>query len=228
MQLREQPSAGRQPPWSLRPSRNEEKKALMSITFDVSGCLSDRLGTVGLTEAALLGKARSLRPALDRLAELRKAGEGDPEFLLLPDRRADLEPARDLAAALAERCDDVLILGTGGSSLGGQTLYALADLPLGPTHPRLHFVDNVDPFGFERLLDRLDMERTGVVAVSKSGTTAETLCQFAVILEAMLEAVDESRLAGQVAIITEPKESPLAALARPGPAVVEAIVPSIM
>ena len=126
----------------------------------------------------------------------------------MPDRRADLEPARDLAAALAERCDDVLILGTGGSSLGGQTLYALADLPLGPRHPRLHFVDNVDPFGFERLLDRLDMERTGVVAISKSGSTAETLCQLAVILEALIEAVDESRLAGQAAIITEPKESP--------------------
>src|SRR5699024_7856005 len=206
------------PPWSLRPSRNEEKKALMSITFDVSGCLAGRLGgsgsaEAGLAEAALLEKTRSLRPALDRLAELRRAGEGDPEFLLLPDRRADLEPARDLAAALAERCDDVLILGTGGSSLGGQTLYALADMPLGPAHPRLHFVDNVDPFGFERLLDRLDMERTGVVAVSKSGSTAETLCQFAVILEALLEAVDESRLAGQVAIITEPGESPLAALA---------------
>ena len=185
----------------------------MSISFDLSGCLSERLGTAGLSEARLLERTNSLRPALDRLAELRKAGEGDPEFLLLPDRRADLEPARDVAAALAEDCDDVLILGTGGSSLGGQTLYALADPPLGPAHPRLHFVDNVDPFGFERLLDRLDMERTGVVAVSKSGSTAETLCQFAVILEALLEAVDESRLAGQVAVITEPKESPLASLA---------------
>lgn len=185
----------------------------MSITFDLSGCLSERLGAAGLPESTVLEKAASLRPALDRLAEVRKAGQGDPEFLLLPERRADLEPARDLAAALSERCDDVLILGTGGSSLGGQTLYALADAPLAPAHPRLHFVDNVDPFGFERLLDRLDMERTGVVAISKSGSTAETLCQFAVILEAMLQAVDESRLAGQAAIITEPKESPLAALA---------------
>lgn len=185
----------------------------MSITFDLSGCLSERLGRGALEEALLREKTSSLRPALERLAALRMAGEGHPEFLLLPDRRADLEPARDLAAALAERCDDVLILGTGGSSLGGQTLYALADLPLGPRHPRLHFVDNVDPFGFERLLDRLDMERTGVVAISKSGSTAETLCQLAVILEALIEAVDESRLAGQVAVITEPKESPLSNLA---------------
>jgi len=185
----------------------------MSITFDLSGCLSKRLGAAGLGEGALREKAGTLRPALERFASLRQAGAGDPEFLLLPDRRADLEPARDLAAALAERCDDVLILGTGGSSLGGQTLYALADQPLGPAHPRLHFVDNVDPFGFERLLDRLDLERTGVVAISKSGSTAETLCQFAVILEAMIEAVDESRLAGQAAVITEPKESPLSALA---------------
>src|SRR5690606_41393619 len=75
------------------------------------------------------------------------------------------------------------------------------------------FVDNVDPFGFERLLDRRDRERTGVVAISKSGSTAETLCQLAVILEALIEAVDESRLAGQVAVITEPKESPLSNLA---------------
>lgn len=185
----------------------------MSFTFDLSGCLNTRLDQDALPEEALAKRAADLRPALDRLAALRQEGEGHPEFLLLPDRRADLEPARDLAAALGERCDDVLILGTGGSSLGGQTLYALADEPIGPPHPRLHFVDNVDPFGFERLLDRLDLARTGVVAVSKSGGTAETLCQFAVILEAMIEAVDESRLAGQVAVITEPKDSPLAAMA---------------
>ncbi|WP_366556357.1 glucose-6-phosphate isomerase [Aquibaculum sediminis] len=185
----------------------------MSLAFDLSGCLSARLGQGALEESQVLEKAQSLRPALDRLAAQRSAGEGDPEFLLLPDRRADLEPARDLAFALSETCDDVLILGTGGSSLGGQTLYALADAPLGPAHPRLHFLDNVDPFGFERLLDRLDLERTGVVAVSKSGGTAETLCQFAVIVEAMIEALDESRLASRVAVITEPKDSPLAALA---------------
>lgn len=185
----------------------------MGFTLDLAGCLEGRLGAGALPEAALRRKAETLRPALDRLAALRAAGEGHPEFLLLPDRRADLEPARDLAAALGERCDDVLILGTGGSSLGGQTLYALADAPLGPPHPRLHFLDNVDPFGFERLLDRLDLARTGVVAVSKSGGTAETLCQFTVILEAMLEALDESRLAGQAAVLTEPKDSPLTALA---------------
>lgn len=49
--------------------------------------------------------------------------------------------------------EDVLILGTGGSSLGGQTLLSLRN----PQHksPRFHFLDNIDPNTFHNLFSAL-------------------------------------------------------------------------
>lgn len=72
-----------------------------------------------------------------------------------------------------QKFKDVIILGTGGSSLGGQTLYDLCDTP----KVTLHFLDNIDPNTFSRLFAKLDLKSTGVIAISKSGGTAETLMQ---------------------------------------------------
>ena len=62
----------------------------------------------------------------------------------------DLAGIRDAADKLAEGASDIVMLGTGGSSLGGQTLAQLAgyQVPgIGALRegPRLHFIDNLDP-----------------------------------------------------------------------------------
>src|SRR5438128_1904884 len=50
-----------------------------------------------------------------------------------------------------ENFDHILILGTGGSSLGGKTLYTLASQKT----PQLHFIDNIDPHTFKRLFETI-------------------------------------------------------------------------
>jgi len=83
-----------------------------------------------------------------------------------------------------------VLLGTGGSSLGGQTLAQLAwhGVPgvgaLRPA-PRLHFLDNIDPESYAELLKRLPHATTRFVAISKSGGTAETLMQTIAALSAL-------------------------------------------
>ncbi|NQV57899.1 MAG: glucose-6-phosphate isomerase [Rhodospirillales bacterium] len=121
---------------------------------------------------------------------------------------AELEP---IAARYTENYDDVVILGTGGSSLGGHTLCAIAppvirqsDGTLG--RPNLHFMDGVDPDGFDRLFSAIDPARTGFIAISKSGETAETISQFL----ASLDAINDGE---HFTIITEPGDRPLRALA---------------
>ena len=64
------------------------------------------------------------------------------------DRRSGRDPRR--RQRLADRATDIVLLGTGGSSLGGQTLAQLAGhgVPgVGALRsgPRLHFMDNLDP-----------------------------------------------------------------------------------
>jgi len=99
--------------------------------------------------------------------------------LMLSRSMDDLEALESHAARFRSTFDDVIILGTGGSSLGGKTICALRT----STTPRMHFMDNVDPHTFETLFASIDPQKTGVLVISKSGSTAETLCQFLVCLD---------------------------------------------
>jgi glucose-6-phosphate isomerase len=185
----------------------------MGYMIDHSACLAETVGRGGLSEASFAQGLQALAPAVAKLAQRRD--DGSLRLLQVPDQTDDLAAVRDVAGTLMEACTHVVVLGTGGSSLGGQTLYSLVDRGFGPAagRPQLIFLDNVDPDTFSALFTSLDLSRLGVIAISKSGGTAETLCQFAILLHALLREVDESRLAARVAVITEPKDSPLKALA---------------
>lgn len=69
---------------------------------------------------------------------------------------------------------DLLIIGIGGSALGPQFV-ADAVAPRDPAL-QIHFLDNSDPDGMDRVLHRLGhrLHRTLVVVISKSGGTPET------------------------------------------------------
>ncbi|MGF1571374.1 MAG: glucose-6-phosphate isomerase [Nodosilinea sp.] len=73
-----------------------------------------------------------------------------------------------------EHFTDVLSIGIGGSALGPQFVAQA----LGPDFPPLdiHFIDNTDPEGIDRMLARLEdrLATTLVIVTSKSGGTAET------------------------------------------------------
>lgn len=65
----------------------------------------------------------------------------------------------------------VLLLGIGGSALGPQLIHQALGGAEGPTFVS---IDNTDPEGIQRVLSALDLGRTLVLVVSKSGATAET------------------------------------------------------
>ena len=93
--------------------------------------------------------------------------------LAITRERGDLAALARRAEAIAAQADDVLLLGVGGSSLGARTLLAIAQAP----RLRCHLVDNVDPWTWQTVLAGLDPARTHVLAVSKSGSTVETMAQ---------------------------------------------------
>jgi glucose-6-phosphate isomerase len=143
----------------------------------------------------------SLEPALKRL----QAAHDDRSLPLLrvAGRRDDLPAIEAAARRFRMSFADVVVLGTGGSSLGAQTLVTAAR-GMGRKGPRLHFLDNVDPIRFEDVLNGVDYKRTGVIAVSKSGSTAETALQTLAILRALRKTVGERAIRRQVLVITEP------------------------
>ncbi|MGE0722931.1 MAG: glucose-6-phosphate isomerase, partial [Alphaproteobacteria bacterium] len=111
--------------------------AALPFTIDDGAAFADRIGEGGVDRAAFARRLAGAAGALDRLRALKDGGT--LPLLALPDRRDDLPALATLAERMRRKTSDVLILGTGGSSLGGQTLYALADQGFGPPKgtPRL-------------------------------------------------------------------------------------------
>jgi glucose-6-phosphate isomerase len=176
-------------------------------------CLATAIGEYGLSDEAFARVLLSAAPAHDRLCQLHDSGR--LPCLSVVSGGGDLAPARALAEDWRGRLEDVVVLGTGGSSLGGRTLYALSDRGFGPPAggPRLHFLDNVDPDSVSALLGALDLTQTGLIVISKSGATAETLAQVLILMPALEESVGRGRLPDHAAVVTEPKSSPLREIA---------------
>ncbi|MEQ9126143.1 MAG: glucose-6-phosphate isomerase [Alphaproteobacteria bacterium] len=175
--------------------------------------LAGTTGEAGLTPDRLRAIAETLAPALTELQAARATGAS--AVLALPDRTDDLAGIDAAAESIMAKADTVVVLGTGGSSLGGQTLVRLADHGFGPRpgRPKLHFFDNVDPATFEAFFERADPARTHVVSVSKSGGTAETLLQT-LTCQAWLEAaLGAAAAAAAFTVLTEPKPSALSRFA---------------
>lgn len=82
--------------------------------------------------------------------------------------------AGTIAPPTAPKFTDILSIGIGGSALGPQFVaeaLAPVDAPLA-----IHFVDNTDPAGIDRVLAKIGdrLSRTLVIVTSKSGGTPET------------------------------------------------------
>ena len=96
---------------------------------------------------------------------------------------------KEYASMVKDRFENILVLGIGGSALGG---LAVTEALLKPYWnlltedqreglPRIFFLDNIDPDSISGLLDILDLKKTLVNVITKSGSTAETMSQFMIV-----------------------------------------------
>jgi glucose-6-phosphate isomerase len=165
------------------------------------------IGPDGISDAALDDALARSESALDWL-RARYADNG-LRLLQLPAERDDIAAVQAAAKSLTTGATDIVFLGTGGSSLGGQTLaqlagYAVPGVGALRVGPRIHFMDNLDPLSFALLLARLPLATSRFVAISKSGGTGETLMQTAAALSACKAAGLQESIAGLFFGISEP------------------------
>jgi glucose-6-phosphate isomerase len=159
--------------------------------------------------------AMGIRAAFD--ANLTKAVSDAKELAdkdLLPFARqsgigSDMVPMNAAAKRITDTSNDLVILGTGGSSLGAQAAIALARYRRQGTGTRIHTPDSLCPFEMDYLFATLNPKSTHVLTISKSGKTAETLAQL-LVFRAWLEAVVQvDSLADHFTFITDPGIRPL-------------------
>ncbi|MBM4201747.1 MAG: glucose-6-phosphate isomerase [Gammaproteobacteria bacterium] len=156
---------------------------------------------MGFDETLLETLAPKFADAFKLMADLEAGAIANPDenrrvghyWLRDPDRAPDSATREEIVSTLADiesfvvaidageirppradRFTDILWVGIGGSALGPQFV---SEALVSCDAPRaIHFIDNTDPAGFDRILGRLG-ERLGstlVIITSKSGGTPET------------------------------------------------------
>ncbi len=181
-----------------------------------------RVGAIGEAHGLTREEIFQYQPRIDaghRDLFARKE-RGELGFLDLPFRDAETGGLVDEARRLAQGMENCLVLGIGGSSLGGKALRDAMKTPLfnlmPPTKrrgPRLFFAENVDPESIATLLTLLPIERTLVVVISKSGGTAETMSQFLILFDRLKRTIGPD-LSRHLVAITDPEKGALREIAR--------------
>ena len=184
----------------------------MPYHHDISGCFTDRSGDGGLDLETFSDALAATEPALARLREWH--GEGTLPLLHLPAKRDDIDACRAAADQLQRGATDVLVFGTGGSSLGAQALAQITGWhtpgpdpqagTAGEPRPRVHFFENLDPLTMDRVFETLDLKTTRFLVVSKSGNTPETVIQMLAALDRLKQAGLEWNAGQHFVCLSEP------------------------
>jgi glucose-6-phosphate isomerase (EC 5.3.1.9) len=157
------------------------------VKVDIGNALG---GALGVTRADLERLDDRVATAHERITRGRRDREHGYAALALPET-VDTDRIDETAREARERAvgdgtlDAVVTVGIGGSALGAATVAeALTDAAA----PEVVTLDNVDPAWIEDRLAEVDLSRSVVNVVSRSGTTAETLANFLVVREVLADA----------------------------------------
>jgi len=176
----------------------------------------------GITAEQLKDLAEKTSPLIQNLNEERQAGK--TPYRDLPFNTETPERVKELASRLKNRCENLVVLGIGGSALGNIALQTALNPymhNLDDTQrpgPRLFVFDNVDPDQFGSFLDWVGdkLDKTIFNVISKSGQTAETASQFMIVRQMLLDKLGPEGLQNQVVATTDPKEGTLRKIADDG------------
>ncbi len=182
----------------------------MKLTISYDTMLAGAVGPEhGLTQEELDSIGPEARRAFDEVKALRAGDE--VTFFQLP--YATARHIKRAAKAIAERCDNFVVLGIGGSALGTTAVASALRHPfwnlLGKAdrngRPRLFVLDNVDPDWLRAFKESVNLKRTVFNVITKSGSTSETMAQFLHFRDALARALGP-RHARNLVITTDPTE----------------------
>ncbi|MEI6079007.1 MAG: glucose-6-phosphate isomerase [bacterium] len=153
-----------------------------------------------------------LKDAVDKLGARRKSGElGFMDVTLSKEKATDI---KETASWTRNNAKDLIVLGIGGSSLGGRTMISALTDRFSQSGTKVTFADNIDPDNFSELLNGLDLSSTVFNVISKSGSTAETMSQFLVIYKLLCDKLGKKEAIKRIILTTDPEKGALRPLVR--------------
>jgi len=153
---------------------------------------SEVIGTEhGITEKQLKALAEETSPLISQLNKERK--DGRTPYRDLPFNKEISRKVRELVAELKDRCENLVVLGIGGSALGNIALQTALNPYMHNLDdkqrrgPRLFVFDNIDPPQLTSFLkwlkDNDRLKKTIFNVISKGGQAAETMSQLMIVHE---------------------------------------------
>lgn len=186
----------------------------MPIQLDDKNLFSERVTEAhGVTEDSIQKAAPA---ALEALAAFKKLSEqGTYGFPHLPFQTSTIRSILDYAKSVDGSYDTVCVVGIGGSALGAWALDCALHGPhpvQAKSHPRLVVLDNVDPVFVQSALDSMNPKKTHVVVIAKSGSTAETIATFLIVLDWLIAKLGK-KAAQRISVVTSDGRGDLKKLA---------------
>ncbi len=184
----------------------------MLLRYDYSNMFAG--GAV--SEAEFLAATSAVADVRDGLF----ARRNEVGFLDLPDSRT-LALIEGAAKRFRQKFDNLLVIGIGGSDLGTRVIYD-AFTPASAREKKrakggamkLYFLGNTDPEEAADVLERLNLRRTAINVVSKSGETAEIMANFLLARKQLERTVGKTKAANHIIATTDPASGFLRKLAR--------------
>ena len=186
------------------------------IKFYYKNVLAEIIGTEhGITKEQLDALAKQTTPLVPRIKD--EITGGATRYGLLPDDTQNLKAVKKLVRQFKNRCENLVVLGIGGSALGNIALQtALNPYTYNLDNnqrkgPRLFIFDNVDPAQFGSFLDFITprLGKTVFNVVSKSGQTAETAAQFMIVYKMLDARFGCDKLKDRIVATTDPQKGTL-------------------
>jgi glucose-6-phosphate isomerase len=193
------------------------------LIYNYSNALARNGGSgAGISIEEIMSYERRAKRIHETLSAERESGT--LPFYDLPNRKSDLKEVKKLGdeirKEMGDRLENLLVIGIGGSSLGG---IAVTRALCHPFHnllphemrnaPRIFFAENIDPDEIKGLFDILDPETTLINVISKSGTTAEPMANFLLFQKHMIDKIGEKGYKRRVIATTDPNSGTMREIA---------------
>lgn len=175
---------------------------MKNITFDCANVDSSVIGNDhGIELSKVMDEYKST--IAQAVSEIWRDKDGEGNWLKWMNLGENAELAQSIneyAASVKGKFDNLVILGIGGSSLGGLAITEALLAPYWNTlseeqrngYPKIFFLDNIDPDQIEGLKKAVDLKKTLFNVISKSGTTAETMSQYIYFHNLLKQELGES------------------------------------
>jgi len=179
------------------------------LKFDFNNVTPSAIGEKGLDLESILSKENDrLRKAFD--AVILNKGKGWQEWCYLPAVASEvIDEIIAYTDEIRRKASDFVVFGIGGSALGPM---AVATALLHQKHnllpkekrkaPRLFVEDNIDPTRMQSLLDVIDLRNAYFNIVTKSGETSETLAQFLIVYDLLIQKLGKEEAKKRIIVTT--------------------------